>query len=143
MQIFEALRIDHDKQRKLISQLTETEGKSEQRQALYETLKQQLNDHAVAEERNFYISLMEDDMTQEKSRHSIAEHHQMDQYIEQLDATPMDSPQWLKIAKDLQHKLLHHLEEEEQEVFQLAGKVLSANQKSELAERYRESMNKD
>lgn len=140
MQIFEALRLDHDKQRDLINQLTETEGKSEQRQSLYETLKQQLNDHAVAEERYFYVPLMKDDMTQEHSRHGIAEHHQLDKFIEQLDATAMDSPQWLKIAKDLQHKLLHHLEEEEQQIFQLAGKVLSAEQKTDLADSYRELM---
>lgn len=140
MQIFEALRLDHDKQRDLIKQLTQTEGKSEQRLSLYEILKQQLNDHAVAEERYFYVPLMKDDMTQEKSRHSIAEHHQLDEFIEQLDSTAMDSPQWLKIAKDLQHKLLHHLEEEEQQVFQLAGKVLSTEQKSELALSYREQM---
>lgn len=140
MQIFEALRLDHDKQRDLINQLTETEGKTEQRQSLYETLKQQLNDHAVAEERYFYVPLMKDDMTQEKSRHGIAEHHQLDKFIKQLDSTAMDSPQWLKIAKQLQHKLLHHLEEEERQVFQIAGKVLSAEQKSDLADSYRDLM---
>jgi len=79
-------------------------------------------------------------MTQEKSRHSIAEHHQLDEFIEQLDSTPMDSPQWLKIAKDLQHKLLHHLEEEERQIFQLAGKVLTSAEKKELAEHYRNLM---
>lgn len=140
MQIFEALRIDHDKQRELIGQLTDTEGNSEQRQLLYKQLKQQLFDHAVAEERYFYVPLLKDDMTQEKSRHSIAEHHQLDEFIEQLDSTPMDSPQWLKIAKDLQHKLLHHLEEEERQIFQLAGKVLTSAEKKELAEHYRNLM---
>ena len=140
MQIFEALRIDHDKQRELIGQLTDTEGNSEQRQLLYKQVKQQLFDHAVAEERYFYVPLLKDDMTQEKSRHSIAEHHQLDEFIEQLDSTPMDSPQWLKIAKDLRHKLLHHLEEEERQIFQLAGKVLTSAEKKELAEHYRNLM---
>ena len=42
--------------------------------------------------------------------------------------------------KSLQHKVLHHLEEEEREFFQQAGKNLSAKQKSELAVKYQTEM---
>ena len=56
--------------------------------------------------------------------------------VEQLEDTEMDASNWLKIAKDLEHQLIHHLDEEEQEVFQLAGKVLTDNQKTSLASDY-------
>jgi len=44
------------------------------------------------------------------------------------------------LTRELEHRLLHHLEEEEREVFQLAGKVLSEEQKTDLAQSYRSAM---
>jgi len=138
--IFEALRKDHDLQRSLLDKIVKTSGDTESRKTLYAELKHALVEHASAEERYFYVPLIESDLTQEKSRHSIAEHHQIDKFIDTLDNTDHSSPEWLKTAKELQHKVLHHLEEEEREVFQLAGKVLSDKQKKDLAKEYNEAM---
>ena len=136
MNIFEALRQEHEIQRDLIDKLIKTEGKTEERQELFEKLKHELKIHADAEERHFYIPLIEKDLTQEKARHSVAEHHEMDELVEQLEDTEMDASNWLKIAKDLEHQLIHHLDEEEHEVFQMAGKALSEKQKTDLATSY-------
>lgn len=140
MNIFEELRADHQKQRTLVDILTKTHGDSEGRQEIFDRLKHELQIHAAAEERNFYIPLMEDDLTQEKARHSVAEHHEIDELIEELETTDMSSPGWLASAKKLGELVTHHLDEEEQEVFQLAGKALSEKQKSALAKSYRQSM---
>jgi len=136
MTIFEALRQEHEIQRDLIDKLIKTEGKTEERKKIFADLKHELKIHEDAEERHFYIPLMKKDMTQEKARHSVAEHHEMDELVEKLEDTEMDASSWLKIAKDLEHQLIHHLDEEEQEVFQLAGKVLTTTQKTTLAEDY-------
>lgn len=136
MTIFEALRQEHEIQRDLIDKLIKTEGKTEERKKIFADLKHELKIHEDAEERHFYIPLMKKDMTQEKARHSVAEHHEMDELVEKLEDTEMDASNWLKVAKDLEHQLIHHLDEEEQEVFQLAGKVLTTTQKTTLAEDY-------
>lgn len=52
----------------------------------------------------------------------------------------MDSPAWLTYAKQLCEKVEHHLEDEEHTFFQLAGKVLSENQKTDLATAYQDAM---
>lgn len=140
MTIFEALRADHETQRTLISLLVKTEGDSEGRAELLGRLKTALTDHAAAEERHFYNPLIESDLAQDKARHSIAEHQEIDEFIEQLENTDRSSPGWLATAKKLEERLTHHLDEEEHEVFQVAGKALSDRQKSELATRYREMM---
>lgn len=141
MNIFEALREDHDKQRTLADQLIKTQGDSEGRDELFAKLKTELKAHAAAEERCFYIPLMEHDLTQEKSRHSVAEHHEIDEMIEKLEKTDYSSPAWLAEAKNLHHRVHHHLEEEEHEVFQMGGKVLTDAQKTSLATEYRQEMN--
>ncbi|MDT0499758.1 MULTISPECIES: hemerythrin domain-containing protein [unclassified Halomonas] len=140
MTIFEALRESHDKQRRLLSLLVETSGDSEGRDELYRRLRAELINHAGAEERSLYVPMMEYDLTQEKARHSVAEHHEIDEALEALDTTDYSSPGWLAAARKLQELVLHHLEEEEQEVFQLAGRVFDDTTKSKLARTYREEM---
>jgi len=136
MNIFEALRISHDAQRALADHLVKTQGDSQDRKSLFKELKRELAAHAAAEERFFYVPLIAHDMTQEPSRHGIAEHHQMDKLVETLESTDFSSPAWLAAARELHHKIHHHLEDEEQGIFQLAGKVLSEAEKLSLAKGY-------
>lgn len=140
--VFEALRADHDTQRDLIARLVETEGDSDDRATLFDELRRHLAAHADAEERFFYVPLMEFDQTQDKARHSVAEHHELDELVEELQETDRSSAHWLATAKKLEHDLVHHLDEEEHEVFQLAGKVLTETAKADLAASYRGDMHR-
>ena len=92
--------------------------------------------HALAEDRHFYIPLMQHDAGIDLSRHAIAEHHQIDELVEALEATEASSPAWLPLARKLTEKVEHHLHEEEQRFFQMAGKLLTDAQKSALAGDY-------
>lgn len=138
--IFEALRADHEIQRKLIDRLLDTEGDSEDRRKIFDELTTELEAHANSEERHFYVPLMEHDQTQEKARHSVAEHKELDDFVEQLEGYDMSSSQWLQTARNLCERLTHHLDEEEHEVFQVAGKVLGDEEKTDLATAYDEMM---
>lgn len=136
MTIFEALRLSHDIQRELSEQLVQTSGDSEARATLFAQLKHELWVHSVAEERHFYIPLMGDDNGIDLSRHAIAEHHEMDEMVEALEDTDPSSPSWLAQARKLSDKVHHHLKEEEHKFFQMAGKLLSTQQKTQLAGAY-------
>lgn len=138
--IFEELRKDHDVQRDLLNAIVETSGKTPERKKMYKALKKELIDHAKYEEQNFYVPLMQMDMTQNLARHSVAEHKEIDDLIEKLDDLDLDSPQWLKYVKDLDHLVKHHLEEEEREVFPVAGKALNKTEKKDLGKEYEENM---
>ena len=136
MMIFEALRQSHDIQRELSERLVQTRGDSGERQALFAQLKHELWVHSVAEERHFYIPLMHDDNGVDLSRHGIAEHHEVDEMVEALEETDPSSPNWLAQARKLSDKVHHHLQEEEHKFFQMAGKLLSDRQKTQLAGAY-------
>ena len=140
MKIFDELVMDHRTQRTLADQLLETQGESLERNKLYKQLKEELKAHEISEERYFYIPLMEVDKSQEQARHSVAEHHEIDELIEKLDETDMSASAWLIHFKEL-HKLVnHHLNEEEDEVFTLAKKVLSEKEMERLGREYRKLM---
>lgn len=136
MNIFEALRESHDRQRGYADALIQTSGDTPERVEAYKQLKAELQAHETAEERHFYIPLMEFDNGVDLSRHAIAEHHEMDEMMETLDETEMSSPAWLATAKKLSEKVHHHLKEEEQKFFQMAGKLLDEQQKEALAGQY-------
>lgn len=136
MNIFEALRESHDRQRTYADALIQTSGDTPERVEAYKQLKSELQAHETAEERYFYIPLMEFDNGVDLSRHAISEHHEMDEMMEELDETEMSSPAWLATAKKLAEKVKHHMEEEEQKFFQMAGKLLDDKQKETLAGQY-------
>src|SRR5690554_444785 len=136
MTIFEALRNSHDRQRRYVDAVLRTSGDTDERRAVYKQLKEELYAHETAEEHHFYIPLMAYENGVDLSRHAIAEHHEMDELLEKLDGIDMSSSAWLTTARALGDKVLHHLEEEEQRFFQMAGKLLSEKQKTELAHQY-------
>ncbi|WP_040494478.1 hemerythrin domain-containing protein [Ilumatobacter nonamiensis] len=140
MTIFESIRDDHETQRTLINIIIGTEGESDGRSEVWPRLKRELEAHAAAEERYFYVPLMEHDLTQDAARHSVAEHKELDDFVEQLEGYDMSGPKWLPTAQELCHRLLHHLDEEEKEVFPVAGKALADDEKETLATDYEADM---
>lgn len=138
MNIFEALRLSHETQRALAAQILDTQGDSPQRDHLYTELKHELAAHAAAEERCFYLPLIEHDSSMGQARHGMAEHHEMDELVEELNGMDYSSPGWLAHFKKLHHKVFHHLNDEESAIFQLAGKMLTEAQKESLAKDYEE-----
>lgn len=138
MNIFEALRQSHELQRDLAARILETSGDTPERAELFKNYKTVLTAHATAEERHFYIPIMGDDTGVDVARHGIAEHHEIDELIEQVEKSDPSSSSWLATAKKLADKVEHHLEEEEQRFFQMAGKILSEKQKTALVKPYLE-----
>lgn len=138
MDIFDALLQSHELQRSIAKRLLSNIGDAEQRSRDFEQLTTELSAHETAEERTFYIPLMEHDDAVEAARHGIAEHHEMDEMIECLDKLEAGSAQWLEQLGQLLHKLEHHLKEEEDKWFPLARRILPRAAQKELGEPYRE-----
>ncbi len=55
--------------------------------------------------------------TTDETRHSVAEHHEIEEALNDLAATDMSSSAWLMKFKDLDHDYRHHIDEEEEEHF--------------------------
>lgn len=140
MNIYQSIEQDHHIQRQLADQLLETSGDSQRRRELFNQLKNELAAHADAEERYFYVPLIKIDATQDHARHGIAEHHELDELVEQLEQTDPSSPAWLKYAKDLAHKVKHHLAEEEQDYFPVVKDILSDEKAQTLGDEYLAAM---
>jgi type I site-specific restriction endonuclease len=136
MNIFQALLVSHREQRELSARLLASKPATEERQHVFEELKAELAAHETAEERCFYIPLMQHDQSVDLSRHAIAEHHVMDEMVEHLDKVDPHAAEWQECCQKLCEKIEHHLNEEEQKFFPQAGEVLDDEQKLQLAKDY-------
>ncbi len=136
MTIYARLIEDHGKQRGMAAGLADTEGDSSERQRLFQAFKNELEAHAAAEEQTFYAELIASPDGQEKARHSVAEHKTAADLLEKLEDTDMSSSSWLQTFKKLREAVVHHLDEEENEVFPIARKIISDSRAKELGKEF-------
>lgn len=127
--VFGRLVEDHDLHRHLLAEILETEGKSDERKALFERLTYELKAHAAAEEQALWSTVLRNPETTDDGRHAVAEHKEIDDLLNELAARDMASPGWLTRFKALREEYLHHIKEEEQEQFVHAEEHLSAADK--------------
>lgn len=138
MDIYQRLTMDHDKQRELMDKIMETHGDSPERKKLFEEFKLEAESHANAEEQTFYAALIDDHDTQEQTRHSVSEHKEASDLIEELDEMDMSSPGWIRKFEKLKEELTHHVDEEEEDVFDMAKKVISKDEAVKMAKEFEE-----
>lgn len=136
MNIYEKLKRDHDKHRDLMKRIAETSGDSEQRKRLFEELLLDVEAHAAAEEQTLYSELIESVEAQQQTRHSVSEHKDASDLLEELKSTDMSSPAWLVTFKTFQHDLEHHMAEEEQDVFGISEELIEDERATELAGKF-------
>jgi hemerythrin superfamily protein len=139
MDIYEIIKRDHNNLRELGSQIINAADTRTQNE-MYSEYRSVLKSHAKSEERYFYIALLADDKSQEEARHSISEHHDIDELIEKIDNSEPGTDEWKSNFWNLYKMVTHHLDEEEKDIFQVAHEVLSERQKDDLAIRYDEML---
>ncbi len=134
--IYDAIKADHDDHRQLLSLLAETSGDSEMRQKSWQEFYYHVKAHAAAEEETFYSTLISKTWGQDAARHSVHEHQQLDDLMEELNEMDMSSPGWLTKFKTLKHEYEHHMDEEENEVFTRARKVVDDAKTEEIGQNF-------
>lgn len=131
--IFKDLKADHDRHREMLEKLGETSGDSEERRTQFEALRKELQAHAAAEEESLYATMLAEPDLRDEARHSVSEHKEIDDFLGELMEIDMSSSAWLTKFKDMRHRYLHHIDEEEEEMFPTAAKALSADDEKRIA----------
>jgi hemerythrin superfamily protein len=134
--IYDAIKADHDEHRTLLNTLAETTGASDERRAAWDRFYHDVKSHAAAEEETFYSKLISKTWGQDAARHSVHEHQQLDDILEELNEMDMASPGWLTRFKTLKHEYEHHIDEEEDEIFTRAKEVIGAEKNEEFGAKF-------
>jgi iron-sulfur cluster repair protein YtfE (RIC family) len=134
--IYSAIKADHDDHRKLLDRIEDTTGNSEERQQAWRDFYRDVKSHAAAEEETFYSKLISKTWGQDAARHSVHEHQQLDDLMEELNEADMSSSGWLQKFKSLRHDYEHHIDEEEEEVFARAREVIPDSEVKGYGDRF-------
>ena len=130
--IFQDLKADHDRHREMLTKLGEsTDGA--RRAELFEELRVELQAHAAAEEESLYATMLGNPDLRDEARHSVSEHKEVDDYLGELIKLDPASSEWTETFEKMRHRYLHHIDEEEEDMFPEASEKLSAETEERLA----------
>ncbi|WII71479.1 hemerythrin domain-containing protein [Bdellovibrio sp. 22V] len=121
MEIYEALRKDHDTIKQLFRDLLSLrDDDTKNRKALIEQIRDELIPHARAEETVFYNSLRELKLTKELAVDGYREHIEAEALLRLMQLQDKANMDWKATAAKLQQALEHHIQEEETRFFEAA-----------------------
>jgi hemerythrin superfamily protein len=130
--IFQDLKADHDRQREMLTKLGDTTDAT-QRADLFEELRKELQAHAAAEEESLYATMLGNPDLRDEARHSVSEHKEVDDYLGELTKLDVASAEWAETFEKMRHRYLHHIDEEEEDMFPEASEKLSGETEERLA----------
>lgn len=122
------LHADHETVDELMAQIEATEAGAEEREELFMRFKEEIMVHKVAEERVFYAKLLQHPEAREMGKHCNEEHGEVVEMIHKLEQLDSSSPRWLQTFTKLKSAILHHVNEEENNVATLASRILGEDQ---------------
>ena len=125
MNIITKIQSDHQEIRHLINgvdDILDTTGSL--RDSQFDKLKTLILIHHDAELATLLNELTKHEKSRDKAMHLVEEHGEHKKVIEQLSELDAETGDWIDRYKELKHDIIHHIEEEEQDLFDLANKTL-------------------
>lgn len=139
MDIYGALKHDHEDMKKLLEKLSDTtENAVKTRAQGFAKLKAELTAHSRAEEEVFYAALRDQDKTRDDVLEGEQEHHMVDVLLEEMSKLEVGDEHWTAKLTVLKEQIEHHVDEEEDDLFGKAKKILSDDQAKSLAEDFKQ-----
>jgi hemerythrin superfamily protein len=132
MNAIELLKQQHRQVEKLFEQLESSED-SEQKQALFQELADNLAAHAAIEEETFYPEAYAK-QTKELLQEAVEEHLAIKRLLADLLAMTPDDENFDAKVTVLKEQVKHHVEEEEGELFKKVKKEMSSEELDTLGE---------
>ena len=133
MNAISMLKTDHDKVKKLLTELESTTERGEKTRAeLFSTIKGELTVHEIIEEEIFYPALKSHPKAKDIVLEGYEEHHVVDVLMAELEALDVTDETWGAKALVMKENIEHHIEEEEGEMFKQARQVFEESELEKL-----------
>ncbi|HSS21251.1 MAG TPA: hemerythrin domain-containing protein [Pyrinomonadaceae bacterium] len=133
MDAFELLKADHKKVAELFDLLETATGK--RKLDVFKRIKSELEVHTHIEETIFYPALEKPEETHDLTLEAYEEHNVVKSLLAELSGAKSATDEWQAKAKVLRENVEHHVDEEENELFDKADDALSDEEIEALGER--------
>ncbi len=131
--IFDRLKQDHDAHRQLLDKIGDAGDEPDRLEKLFEQFKVEVTAHAAAEEETLYATMLARPDLREDAQHSVSEHKEIDDYLEELSDLKFNGEAWKRTFAEMKKRYLHHIDEEEEEMFPDASEELTEEEEKRLA----------
>lgn len=131
MDCFTLLTQDHDEVAKLLQQC-QSEGEKKSAKETFKKVAREIAVHSKLEETLLYPRLKEFDELSEQIDESYEEHGEIEDLLEEMAELSPGDEEWISNLVELIDTVEHHVEEEEQEVFPVAMKLIGEDQAADL-----------
>ncbi|MDQ3956474.1 MAG: hemerythrin domain-containing protein [Actinomycetota bacterium] len=136
MNAIELLKQDHREMEKLLEKLDSTTDRGvKAREELFTRIKKEMTAHEAIEEEIFYPALKKHAEAKEIVLEGFEEHHVVDLLLGELEQVSYDDETWGAKASVMKENVEHHIEEEEDDMFDKAEKLLDDDELESLGER--------
>lgn len=132
--IFDVLKKDHQLHRDMLKAIAASRG--DERANAFEAFRVEVSAHAAAEEESLYAAMLADPELRDEARHSVSEHKEIDDMLGELQDADPDNGNWQSHFDKLRHRYLHHIDEEEEEMFPAAEKHFSDGKAEALGAKF-------
>jgi hemerythrin-like domain-containing protein len=133
MDAFELLKNDHRKVAELFDRLESASGKT--KLTAFRQIKSELDLHTHIEETIFYPALEDAKETHDLTLEAYEEHKVVKELLAELSGASSANDEWQATAKVLRENIEHHVDEEENELFDKAQDALGDEQIEKLGDR--------
>lgn len=136
MDIYQALKEDHEKIRDLLDELVSLKEDDDYRFSVIEQIRDELIPHARAEESVFYNTLRAVNADKKVVYHGFQEHMEAETLLRQLQVMDKINLDWKATAEKLRNAILHHVEDEESEIFSEARAAFTKEEAEGMCEAF-------
>lgn len=140
MNIYALIKKDHEEARDMMEEILAARDRPRECEELIRELKTAILAHAKSEEKTFYSALKKaaDAQLAEEVPHLKKDHKQVEMLFEKIDSLKAGDALWWETFGEIRMGLLHHMEEEEKEIFKEARQEFDAQDAQDMGEEMRE-----
>jgi ATP-dependent exoDNAse (exonuclease V) beta subunit len=136
MEIYEALKKDHEAVKDLLDELVALQTDDEYRYVLIEEIRDHLIPHSRAEESVFYNSLRAVNADKKVVFHGFQEHLEAETLLRTIQVMDKVNLEWKAVAIKLRDAVNHHIQEEESEIFDEARNAFTTEEAIAMADAF-------
>ncbi len=136
MDPFQILSKDHRAVEHIFEKIEKTDNReAEQREQMFQKVRQELELHAQIEEKVFYPELKRFDGTKKLVSEALEEHAEIEQMLQEIGSLSAEDDQWSEMINELKMAVGHHVREEEDQIFPAARRELDQSRIDEIGRR--------
>ena len=136
MDALDLLKDDHRRVEKLLAEIKDTsEDDAAKRRELFVRFTAEMQAHEIIEEEILYPALKDHPRAKEVVLEGYEEHHVVDTIMDELNDVAFDDETWAAKFSVMKENIEHHIEEEEEDMFEKAEDIFDSGELDRLGAR--------